>query len=182
MTNPKPKRQFIGAYIVSIITNRFVTVYRYTIMIAAVVVALASLVNSVPATSTQTTESDPMSAAATFIHNKHVKSGNRQMASNGQSSSLVGSLVGKVFGHLKSLGLKKLIKITLVGGAMLLVGVVAAAGAASISVVSTLVGAVLSYFRSFFGGHRAKTSDFEIDGISEFVLGAFNKYDSLHKA
>jgi len=70
----------------------------------------------------------------------------------------------------------------LVGGAVILLGAVAAASAAGIAAVVALVSAALPYFRFFFGGNKGVASDSDMDTISEFVLGAFNKYDSLHKA
>ncbi|XP_060879291.1 uncharacterized protein LOC132951482 [Metopolophium dirhodum] len=183
--------------------------YKYTVMIAAVVVVLASLASSVPATSAQTAANkfDMMSSAATSNHNQHVKPEHHSMfaseAHRGQSHNdgsllesglsglfeaisipkkIIGALVGKVFGLLKSIDLKGLIKIALVGGAVVLLGAVAAAGAAGIAAVVALVSAALPYFRFFFGGHKGEASDSEMDNISEFVLGAFNKYDSQHKA
>lgn len=178
-------------------------------MIASVVVALASLANSVPATSTQTAANkfDAMSSAATSIHGKHVKPEHHALfaseAYSGQSNNggsllesglsglfeaisipkkIVGSLIGKVFNHLKSIDLKRLIKIGLVSGVVVLVGAVAAAGAAGIAAVVALVSAAIPYFRFFFGSHKGEVSDSEMDNISEFVLGAFNKYDIQHKA
>jgi len=177
-------------------------------MIAAVVVVMASLVNSVPATSAQTATKkfDMMSSAATSSHSQHVKPEHHSLfaseSHSGQSNNggsllesglsglleaisipkkIVSSLVGKVFGLLKSINLKGLIKIALVGGAVVLLGAVAAAGAAGIAAVVALVSAALPYFRFFFGGHKGEASDSEMDNISEFVLSAFNKYDSQHK-
>ncbi|XP_022170502.1 uncharacterized protein LOC111033875 [Myzus persicae] len=177
--------------------------YKYTVMmIAAVVVVLAS----VPATSAQAAANkfNPMSAAATSVHSKHVKNENRQIfaseAYNEQSNNvgsqllsglleaisipkkIASALISKVSDLLKSVDLRKLIKIALIGGAVIVLGAVAAAGVAGIAAVVALVSAALPYFRFFFGGHKGEASESEIDVISEFVLNAFNKYDSQHKA
>ncbi|XP_008178666.1 uncharacterized protein LOC103307933 [Acyrthosiphon pisum] len=131
--------------------------YKYTVMTAAVIVVLASLASSIPATSAQTAANkiDMMPSSATSIHSHHVKPEHHSMfASGGQG----------------------------VGGSVVLLGAVAAAGAAGIAAVVALVSAILPYFRFFFGGHKGKASDSDMENISEFVLGAFNKYDSQHKA
>lgn len=168
---------------------------------------LASLASSVPATSTAANKFDPMTAAATSLHSKHAKLEHRQMfgseANNGQHNEgnllelglsklmeaisipkkVIGSLVNKLGGFLKTVDLKKLIKIALVGGAVILLGAVAAAGVAGISAVVAMVSSALPYYRFFFGGHnKGDVTESEVDVISEFVLDAFNKYDSQYKA
>lgn len=170
---------------------------------------LASLASSIPATSTQTAANklDSMTAEATSLHSKHAKLQHRQIfgseANNGQYNEgsllelglsklmeaisipkkVIGSLVNKVAGFLKTVDLKKLIKIALVGGAVILLGAVAAATVAGISAVVAMVSSALPYYRFFFGGHNnGDVTESEIDVISEFVLNAFNKYDSQHKA
>ncbi|XP_060852773.1 uncharacterized protein LOC132930754 [Rhopalosiphum padi] len=181
--------------------------FKYTIMIAAVVVVSASLANSVPANSSPmvANQYDPMFGAATAVHkNKHVKPDNHQpmFAAEPQNAvgnliesglshlleaisvpkKIIGNAVNGVVGLLKSVDLKKVIKIALIGGAVVVLGAVAAAGAAGIAAIVTAVCAVLPYYRFFFGGHKGEATDSEMDVISEFVLSAFNKYDSQHKA
>ncbi|XP_026807144.1 uncharacterized protein LOC113549860 [Rhopalosiphum maidis] len=181
--------------------------FKYTVMIAAVVVVSASLANCVPANSSRTAANqyDPMFGAATVHKNKHVKPDNHQPMfaaeqQNGGSGLLesglshlleaisvpkkiIGSAVSGVVGLLKSVDLKKVIKIALIGGAVVVLGAVAAAGAAGIAAIVTAVYAVLPYYRFFFGGNKGgEATDSEMDVISEFVLSAFNKYDSQHRA
>ncbi|XP_025205547.1 uncharacterized protein LOC112601899 [Melanaphis sacchari] len=190
--------------------------FKYTVVIAAVVVVSASLANSVPANSSPTSANlfDPMIGAATAAHkNKHVKpdhhqpmfapepyNGQRNNRGGGGGSSvlesglsalleaisipkkIIGSVIGSVVDLLKSVDLKKLIKIALIGGAVIVLGAVAAAGVAGVAAVVAAVSAAIPYIRFFFGGHKGEASDSEMDLISDFVLSAFNKYDSLHKA
>ncbi|XP_026807811.1 uncharacterized protein LOC113550286 [Rhopalosiphum maidis] len=154
--------------------------FKYTIMIAAVVVVSASLANSVSANSSPTAANqyDPMFGAATSVHkDKQGHHGGGNLLESGLS------------GLFKSFNLKKVVKTALIVGAVVVLGAVAAAGAAGIAAIVTAVSAALPYFRFFSGGHKShngpkggKSSDSEMDVIGEFVLGAFNKYDSQHKA
>ncbi|CAH1724187.1 uncharacterized protein LOC114129480 [Aphis gossypii] len=181
--------------------------FKYTIMIAVVV--SASLANSVPTNSSAAAANryDPMSGAATILHKskQYVKPDQRQSlfsyeSSNGQSNhgghhllesglsglleaiSIPKKIIGSVVSLLKTIDLRKLVKIALIGGAVVVLGAVAVAGAAGIAAIVTAVGAAIPYIRFFFGHNKGQVSDSEIDVISEFVLDAFNKYDHQHKA
>ncbi|KAF0753656.1 Uncharacterized protein FWK35_00035677 [Aphis craccivora] len=178
-------------------------------MIAAAVVVSASLASSVPANSSRAAANqyDPMSGAATIFHKskQHVKLDQRQSlfsseSSNGQSNhagsnllesglsalleaiSIPKKIINSAIVQLKSIDLKKFVKIALIGVAVVVLGAVAAAGAAGIAAIVTAVSAALPYIRFFFGHNKGQASDSEMDAISEFVLDAFDKYDHQHKA
>lgn len=93
---------------------------------------------------------------------------------------LVGVITGYVFSSLKSMDAKKIFKIVLLGAVVTVLGSVAAISVAGLVSIISGICAVLPYVRFFFGGDFAGISDNHVDALSEFVLGAFNKYDILN--
>lgn len=94
---------------------------------------------------------------------------------------LVVLVASYVFGSLKTMDAKKIFKIVLLGALVTVLGSVAAVAVAGLVSVVAGICAVLPYVRFFFGGNFAELSDANVDTLSQFVLGAFDKYDNIHQ-
>ncbi|KAL5241872.1 hypothetical protein ACI65C_009282 [Semiaphis heraclei] len=98
---------------------------------------------------------------------------------------IIGAIASFVFGKLKFLDLKKLVKITMLAALVTVLGAVASVAVAGFVSVVTVVCTVLPYLKLIFGGHHQKgesTSESQIDLVSEFVMGAIEKYSDKRKA
>uniref|UniRef100_A0A2S2NTQ0 Uncharacterized protein n=1 Tax=Schizaphis graminum TaxID=13262 RepID=A0A2S2NTQ0_SCHGA len=100
---------------------------------------------------------------------------------------IIGAVVGFVIGKLKSVNLKKLVKIALLAAVVTVLGAVAAVSVAGLVSIVSAVCAVLPYLRFVFGGHHhhqqgESTSESQIDLVSEFMMSALEKYDVKRKA
>lgn len=97
---------------------------------------------------------------------------------------LIGAVAGIIIGKLKSVSAKGLIKTALLAGLVTVVATVAAVGILSVGgLVAAVTGicATVLHFKSFLGvggegGVAGRTAESQIDEISQFVLGAFDKY------
>lgn len=191
-----------GLYLLLIKKKNFHT-HRYAIIIAAVTVSV-SLAGSIPDAAAQ----EPIVAATNIIvHKKHVKpekpvyvaemndssndSGISWLLNSGLLSlldavsmpkKLIGGAISYVATKIKSLDVKKLLKTALVAALVTVLGAVAAVAVAGLVSVVSGVCAVMPYVRFFFGDKGSDMSDSHMDTLTEFVLGAFNKYESHHKA
>ncbi|XP_015379732.1 PREDICTED: uncharacterized protein LOC107173639 [Diuraphis noxia] len=94
---------------------------------------------------------------------------------------IIGAIASFVFGKLKLLDLKKLVKITMLAALVTVLGAVASVAVAGFVSVVTVVCTVLPYLKFVFGGHHHKgesTSESQIDLVSEFMMGALEKYSN----
>jgi len=81
--------------------------------------------------------------------------------------------------------LKKLVKISLLSALVTVLGAVASVAVAGIVSIVSAICAVVPYLKLVFGGHHHKgesTSESQDDLVSEFVMGAFEKYNVKRKA
>lgn len=97
---------------------------------------------------------------------------------------LLGAVTGAVGGLLKFLGEKNLLRTAKLAALVAILGTVATVGAVAIaglvSAVSAICGVVLyvKYLLGAGNGYAASDSvDSHIDNVSDFVTGAFNKYE-----
>lgn len=98
---------------------------------------------------------------------------------------IIGAIASFVIGKFKSVNLKKLVKIALLGALVTVLGAVASVAVAGLVSIVSAVCAVLPYLRLVFGGHHHKdesTSESQDDFVSEFVMGALEKYNVKRKA
>lgn len=114
----------------------------------------------------------------------------------GLPRKVLGAVVGFVYGKIRSLGVKNLLKIALVAGLITVLGAVAAVIAVSVaglvSVVSGLCAAAFYFVGGGGGGNGGhggydgdavgQASELRMDSITDFVMNAFDKYESLEKA
>jgi hypothetical protein len=113
----------------------------------------------------------------------------------GLPKKVLGAVVGFAYGKIRSMGVKNLLKTALVAGLITVLGAVAAVVAVSVaglvSVVSGLCAAAF-YFVGGGGGANGgghgngdaygQASESRMDSITDFVMTAFDKYESLDKA
>lgn len=179
--------------------------YRYTILFAALAVSV-SLANSIPVAN-----QEPSPAASNVVVQKKIvfkpqnvvglvseANFDAQQQSHDVAGFIdsglsglyhlisgpkkfVGLVASYVFGSLKSMDAKKIFKIVLLGALVTVLGAVAAVAVAGLVSVVAGICAVLPYVRFFFGGNFAELSDANVDTLSQFVLGAFDKYDNIHQ-
>lgn len=98
---------------------------------------------------------------------------------------IIGAIASFVIGKFKSVNLKKLVKIALLGALVTVLGAVASVAVAGLVSIVSAICAVLPYLRLVFGGHHHKgesTSESQDDFVSEFVMGALEKYNVKRKA
>lgn len=101
----------------------------------------------------------------------------------GAPKKLLTAVIGYVIGKLKQLNIKHLLKTTLVGALVTVLGAIAAVAVAGLVSLVSGICAVLPYIKLIFGGQSdASDSSSHMDSVTEFVLGSFNKYDEEHKA
>lgn len=101
----------------------------------------------------------------------------------GAPKKLLTAVIGYVINKLKQLNIKHILKTTLVGALVTVLGAVAAVAVAGLVSVVSGICAVLPYIKFIFGGQSdASDSSSHMDTVTEFVLGSFNKYDEEHKA
>lgn len=180
-----------------------------TLLIAAMAVS-ASLAVSIPA---EHRPQEPVAdASKVVVHKKHVKPDNIVYMSEVSSShsedessgvggllelglsglleavsvpkKIIGAIGGFVIGKLKSMNLKKLVKITLLAALVTVLGAVASVAVAGLVTIVSAVSTVLPYLRFVFGGHHNKgesTSESQVDVVSEFLMGALEKYNVKRK-
>lgn len=97
----------------------------------------------------------------------------------GLPKKIIGTVAGFVFGQLKSINLKKLVKISLLAALVTVLGAVAAVSVAGLVSMVSAVCTVLPYLKLVFGGHHTKdesASESQVDLVSELVLGALEQY------
>lgn len=93
---------------------------------------------------------------------------------------LVGVIVGYVAGKLKTINFKGLLKYALIGAVITVLGAVAAVAVAGLVSIASCIYALLPYAKLLLGlggGKHSGISESHLDNMSEFVLGAFDKYD-----
>lgn len=100
---------------------------------------------------------------------------------------IIGAVAGFVIGKLKSLNLKKVVKIALLAALVTVFGAVAAVSVAGFVSIVSVVCSVLPYLRFVFGGahpyHKDEsTSESQVDLVTEFMMSALEKYDGKRKA
>ncbi|KAE9534575.1 hypothetical protein AGLY_008665 [Aphis glycines] len=100
---------------------------------------------------------------------------------------IIGAVAGFVIGKLKSLNLKKVVKIALLAALVTVFGAVAAVSVAGLVSIVSVVCSVLPYLKFVFGGahpyHKDEsTSESQVDLVTEFMMSALEKYDGKRKA
>lgn len=98
---------------------------------------------------------------------------------------IIGTIASFVIGKLKSVNLKKVVKIALLGALVTVLSAVASVAVAGLVSIVSAVCAVLPYLKLVFGGHHHKgesTSESQDNLVSEFVLSALEKYNVKRNA
>ncbi|XP_022170494.1 uncharacterized protein LOC111033869 [Myzus persicae] len=186
--------------------------YTVTLLIAAMAVS-TSLSVSIPAAAVEQRPQEPAADSSNLVvHKKHVKpdkivflseilsphdegegggSGLLELGLSGLMEAIsapkkiIGAICSFVIGKLKSLDLKKLVKISLLAALVTVLGAVASVAVAGLVSIVSVVCTVLPYLKFVFGGHHHKdesASESQIDLVSEFVMGALDKYKVKRKA
>ncbi|VVC30415.1 Hypothetical protein CINCED_3A013196 [Cinara cedri] len=177
--------------------------FKYTILFAALAVS-ASLANSIPVASQEPSPAEsnivvhkkivfkpqnPVPVSETNVEAVPEQSYDAaSLVDTGLSGlhhlisgpkKIVGAVASYVFSTLKSMDAKKIFKIVLLGALVTVLGSVAAVAVAGLVSIISGICAVLPYVRFFFGGEFAQLSEAHVDTLSDFVLGAFDKYENL---
>lgn len=94
---------------------------------------------------------------------------------------MLGAMAGHLLGKFKNLDLKKVLKGALVVSVITVLGAVAAVAVAGLVSLVSGICAIFPHLR-YFTGNSKSSADTQMDAITEFVMGALEKYEKHHKA